>query len=97
MEKLVVPEFSTEAEEAEWWYQNREALAEEFELAARKGKLHFGSNALRLAKGDIIVSVSAEDVTTIQRLAAQSGQPEAVYAGTVLHEALQQRVKDLQK
>ena len=42
MEKLVIPKFSSEAEEAEWWYQNREALAEEFARAESKGKLHFG-------------------------------------------------------
>ncbi len=97
MEKLAIPKFNTEVEEAEWWYQNREALAEEFELAERKGQLHFGSTALRLAKGEITVRVSPEDAATIQKLAAQSGQPEAAYAGAVLHEALRQRVKQLQK
>jgi len=93
MEKLAIPKFNTEAEEAEWWYQNREALAEEFELAERKGTLHFGSAALRWAKGEIIVRVSTEDAVTIQKLAAQNGQKEAAYAG----EALRQRVKQLQK
>ena len=97
MEKLVIPKFNTEAEEAEWWYQNREALAEEFELAGQKGRLHFGSNALRKAKGEVIVQVSPEDAATIQELAAQNGQPEAAYAGAILHEALQQRVKEPQR
>jgi len=97
MEKLVIPNFSSEAEEAEWWYENREALAEEFDLAERKGTLRFGSTALRLAKGEVIVRVSPEDAATIQRLAAQSGQPEGAYAGAVLHEALQQRIKELQE
>lgn len=53
MEKLAIPKFETEAQEAEWWYQNREALAEEFELAQQKGRLRFGSNALQLAKGEV--------------------------------------------
>jgi predicted DNA binding CopG/RHH family protein len=97
MEKLVIPKFNTEAEEAEWWYQNRDALAEEFELAGRKGGLNFGSNALRRAKGDVLVRVSPEDAAAIQKRAAQNGQPEAAYAGAILHEALQQRVKELQK
>lgn len=97
MEKLSIPQFDTEAEEAEWWYQNREALAEEFGLAERRGRLHFGSAALRLAKGEVIVRVSPEDAATILKLAAESGQPEAAYAGAVLHEGLQQRVKELQK
>src|SRR2546423_2678107 len=97
MEKLVVPKFNSETEEAEWWYQNREALAEEFELAERKGRLHFGSTALRLTKGEMIVPISPEDVAAIQKLAAQNGQPEAAYAGSVLHEAIQQRVKELPK
>jgi hypothetical protein len=53
----VIPQFDTEAEESEWWYQNREALAEEFELAKGKGRLHFGSNALRLAKGEVVAEL----------------------------------------
>ena len=97
MEKLVIPKFDTEEQETEWWYQNREGLAEEFELARRKGRLRFGSNALRLARGEVVVRVSPEDAATILKLAAQSGQPEAAYAGAILHEALQQRVKELQK
>ena len=95
MEKLVIPKFGSEAEEAEWWYQNREALAEEFALADKKDNLHFGSTGILMIKSEITVPVSAEDAAAIRKLAARTGQPEAAYAGTILHEALQQKFKDL--
>jgi hypothetical protein len=47
--KLNVPEFASEAEEAQWWYDRRDELAEAFEVAAAQGELRRGS-AARLAR-----------------------------------------------
>lgn len=30
MAKLVMPDFQTEREEADWWYDNQDAIADEF-------------------------------------------------------------------
>jgi uncharacterized protein len=44
-EKLRVPKFATEAEEAQWWYDHREDLTKAFEDAVARGDLHSGSVA----------------------------------------------------
>ena len=38
-QKLAIPAFKSEAEEAEWWYKNRARLDKDFVAAAKKGKL----------------------------------------------------------
>ena len=48
-DKLKIPKFASEAEEAQWWYDHREELTKAFEDAAARGELHTGSRA-RLAR-----------------------------------------------
>jgi hypothetical protein len=48
MEKLVVPKFETEAEEAKWWFDNQEGLDREFAQAAAEGRLGHGTVARRM-------------------------------------------------
>jgi hypothetical protein len=43
IEQPSIPNFSSEAEEAEWWYANREWLTQEFLQAAKEGRLKRGS------------------------------------------------------
>ncbi len=40
-----MPKFATEAEEAQWWYDHSEELADEMVLAIREGRLGEGSKA----------------------------------------------------
>ena len=42
MSDLKFPKFANEAEEAKWWYDNREAVSDEFQKAAREGRLKRG-------------------------------------------------------
>ena len=47
-----IPSFASEAEEAQWWYDHREELAQDFVDAAKAGRLGEGSkarNARRMA------------------------------------------------
>jgi len=44
-DKLKVPKFSTEAEEAQWWFDNRGKLTKAFRLAAARGEMGRGSVA----------------------------------------------------
>ena len=37
--KKQLPNFANEAEEAAWWYENREELGEEFVQAMREGRV----------------------------------------------------------
>jgi hypothetical protein len=47
--KLNVPRFTSEADEAEWWFEHRDELGEAFEEAAKAGRVHRGTVA-RLAR-----------------------------------------------
>lgn len=37
-----IPKFATETEEAKWWYENRELISDEFQKAAKEGRLKRG-------------------------------------------------------
>jgi hypothetical protein len=45
MEKRIIPVFATEAEEAKWWYDNREALADDMVAAMHNGRPGEGAKA----------------------------------------------------
>ena len=95
IDKPKIPKFSSESEEADWWYANREWVEQEFEQAAREGRLKQGStvlNRIRAATGSNSLTdpLSADDLSKLRNLAAQQGQDEAAYAGALLHEALEQ-------
>jgi hypothetical protein len=40
-----MPKFATEAEEAKWWFDHREELADDMVAAIREGRLGEGSKA----------------------------------------------------
>jgi hypothetical protein len=48
MRALVVPKLETEAEEAQWWYDNRDVLEENFIEAIKNGTIHRGGPAALL-------------------------------------------------
>jgi hypothetical protein len=45
MEPRRIPVFATEAEEAKWWYDHREEIADDLFAASREGRLGEGSKA----------------------------------------------------
>ena len=60
-QKLAVPAFKSEAEEAEWWYKNRARLDKDFVAAAKKGKLkRFDQATLKLRLGMVTIRVPFE-------------------------------------
>jgi len=50
MTHLKVPKLKTEAEEAKWWYDNRDKLSDEFDKAAKEGRLRRGGLQRLLAE-----------------------------------------------
>jgi hypothetical protein len=49
-EKIMVPAFATEAEEADWWFDNRKETAADLLEASREGRLRPSSLARRTQK-----------------------------------------------
>jgi hypothetical protein len=51
-DKMKVPAFASEAEEAKWWVGQEDRIADEFEKAAASGELGRGTAVKRVAKSD---------------------------------------------
>jgi hypothetical protein len=96
-DRLEVPKFASEEEEANWWFENRVNLEEEFLEAARTGRLRSGSTPLRRAReasNTTAIHLSDSDLAAIRRLAAQRGQDEDACAAAILHRALENETPD---
>lgn len=86
------PKFKSEAEEAEWWDQNPEFIADQFEKAAREGRILRGLPG-RGATRSVTIRLAVKDVEIAQTLAAKMGLPYQTYIKTVLHQALERKGK----
>jgi predicted DNA binding CopG/RHH family protein len=85
---LTVPKFKSEAEEADWWYRNRNIVED---LIAKHGR-RVGRNleveiALKPAKL-ISIRLPEADIQRTKRLAARKAMPYQTYLRSLLHESL---------
>ncbi|MBZ5624267.1 MAG: hypothetical protein LAQ69_37060 [Acidobacteriia bacterium] len=92
IEKPSIPNFSSEAEEADWWYANREWLTQEFLQAAKEGRLKKGSTVMERLRArqstSLTVPLSSDEFAKIHDLAQRRGMEDAMYARDLLHKAL---------
>jgi predicted DNA binding CopG/RHH family protein len=94
--KRAVPNFKSEAEEAEWWYRNRARLDKDFVEAVKKGKLkrldRATLNARLAASKSRVVSIRLpeDDIELARQQATQRGLRYQTYIKSVLHQALRQ-------
>src|SRR5262245_27498517 len=92
--------FKTEAEEAEWWSENQELIAERFEKAKASGKLGKGTVA-RMAQEQagasptITIRLPESDLARARNLAAKRGLRYQTYLKMLLQEALSSEEKRL--
>jgi predicted DNA binding CopG/RHH family protein len=87
-----VPTFKTEAEEAKWWYENRDMVEREFMTAIRNGTVGHGI-AQRLAREvreskNITIRMPVADIDRARDLARKKGIGYQTYMKMLLHEAL---------
>ncbi len=90
-QKLEIPRFENEAEEARWWFDNREAVSDEFELAAKEGRLGHGTVARRAKEAEMasaLVGLDPEDVQRARAQAERRGMEYQAYVKMVMHRAL---------
>lgn len=100
-DKLKIPSFAKEAEEAQWWYDHREEVIQAFEEAAARGELRTGT-AARLARQHATgitptttIRLDPQDISRARRLAAKRGIRYQTYLKMLLHEALAAEEKKL--
>ena len=95
MEKRILPEFSSEAEEARWWFDNQAELDADFERAAADGELSRGTVARRAGIPTGMVPLDPEDMKLATELAEKRGVQYQTYVKTLVHEALLRESKAL--
>lgn len=90
--RLKIPHFATEAEEADWWYDNRELVSDEFVRAAEEGELRRGTLARRAGLSPMIVRLESADLAKAKSIAAKRGLEYSEYLSLLVHEALAKEV-----
>ena len=83
-EKLRVPKFETEEEEAAWWPQQEDAIADAFEAALLDGTLMRGDKPIT------VLSLDLEDAQAAREQAELRGVDFVSYLESLVHEAVQQ-------
>jgi predicted DNA binding CopG/RHH family protein len=87
--KLIVPEFTSEAEDARWHQQNRRALERAAERRILEGStLTLQQAAARVKTRPVTLRLPATDIDLARAMAAQKGMGYQTYVKMVLHEAL---------
>jgi predicted DNA binding CopG/RHH family protein len=94
-EPIAVPKFRTEAEEAQWWYDNRDRVEDALINAMDNGTIRRGT-AQRLtsearASRNVTIRLAEADLDLARKQAEKRGLPYQTYIKSVLHEALVKR------
>ena len=100
--KRVIPAFATEAEEAEWWYRNRNIHGKQMFAAVKSGearvltkeKLRERIAASRKTPAPVVaLRIPEADLALARKQAEQKGLPYQTYIKSLLHETLAEREK----
>jgi hypothetical protein len=97
-----VPKFATEAEEANWWFDNQDLVFEEFKKAAKAGTLGRGGARRLFAEKGIpfpepkpsapmpttTIRLDPVDIAKAREQAAKRGLRYQTYLKMIIHESL---------
>jgi predicted DNA binding CopG/RHH family protein len=90
------PQFKTETQEAEWWANNQDIIADRFEQSKAAGELGKGTVARVAAERTkqagvsptITIRIAEDDLTRARTLAAEKGLRYQTYLKMLLRQAL---------
>jgi predicted DNA binding CopG/RHH family protein len=80
-----IPKFKSEAEEAAWWDRHPDFVADQFETAAKGGRIMRGVPKSQ----SVTIRIPTKDVAAARRMAGQQGLPYQTYIKMLLHQALE--------
>lgn len=87
--KLVVPKFTSEAEDARWHDRNQRGLESAMERRIREGTtLTLRQAAARATTRPVTLRLATADIEAARMIAAQKGIGYQTYVKMLLHEAL---------
>ncbi len=88
-ERLIVPKFATEDEEAHWWFEHQDLMLAEFKRAAAEGRLGRGTLAQRGNTPTTTIRLDPADITKARAAAEKRGLKYQTYLKMLIHEALE--------
>jgi len=99
MSDFKLPKFANEDEEAKWWYENRELISDEFQKAAKEGRLKTGGIRRLFAEKGIpfkepkltpttTIRLDPDDIALARKQAETRGLRYQTYLKMIIHEAL---------
>ncbi len=91
---LVVPSFTSEAEEAAWWHRHRRAVEAELRRRIKGGTVHTLAEVMERAENKkplkpVTIRMRLDDIATARELAARKGIGYQTYIKLLLRQALQ--------
>jgi predicted DNA binding CopG/RHH family protein len=92
---LNLPEFASEKEEADWWYDHRDEVSDDFAASAAEGKVRSVRDMLledhNLILPDAFVSLpmSNADLAKVKEIAAKHGLGAEEYLSKAVHAMLE--------
>jgi predicted DNA binding CopG/RHH family protein len=92
-ENRVLPEFKSEAEEAEWWDSHQDEIFSDFEKAAAEGRLGRGTVARKAGIPTTTIRLDPVDIQMARDQAEKRGLKYQTYLKMLLHEALTREAK----
>src|SRR5271169_6791292 len=87
-ERLKVPRFQSESEEAHWWDSHQQEIADEFERAAAEGRLGTGTVVRKGATPTTTIRLDPDDIARAKVQARRRGLRYQTYLKMLLREAL---------
>jgi hypothetical protein len=88
-----LPAFKSEGEEAQWWFDNREALGDEFVQAINEGRVTKGAMVARGLIRTPSIQIDPEDLSRAKVLAEKKGVRYQTYLQVLIHDALDREAK----
>ncbi len=88
-EKMTVPAFTSEAEEAQWWFDNQERFADDLFRAFDNGTAGRGTVMKRALAMQDGITPEPEDIQQARTLAEKKGIPYHDLLKQIIHEGLQ--------
>ena len=94
---LDIPNFASEKEEADWWYDHREEMSDDFAVAGSRGELRslrevlLQDHGLSLPDAYVSIPMTAEELRCAKEIAAAEGLGAEEFISRVVHEVVRSR------
>jgi predicted DNA binding CopG/RHH family protein len=88
IEKRVLPNFKSEAEEAKWWFDNQDELLKDFQQAAAEGRLQRRTEPRTGTLPTTTIRLDPVDIELARQQAEKRGLKYQTYLKMIIHEAL---------